>query len=151
MNRKGLPVLVVEDDDATREVLRMLLDDEGYEVLEARDGQEGIDVLRVRRGPLVVLVDWWMPRMDGLQMLGAAAQIAHCRRNRYVMLSATYDPRTLERRGLPTVLGVTLLRKPFLIEDVLNVVERQMAIALGGVEPAHGDDDQSAACTLPAS
>lgn len=131
---KDVPVLVVEDDDDTREVLRTLLAGEGYRVLEARDGREGLDLLRVTRGPLVVLLDWWMPRMDGLQMLGAAARLGR-RRNRhhrYVLISASFEPRELERRGLPALLGVQVLRKPFNIDDVLAEVERQAAGARAG-------------------
>ncbi|HEX6799766.1 MAG TPA: response regulator [Ktedonobacterales bacterium] len=125
MPARDVPVLVVEDDDDTREVLRLLLEDEGYRVLEARDGAEGLGALRASREPLVVIVDWWMPLMDGLQMLGAAARLAYGRHHRYVLLSATYDPRELRRRGLPALLDVTVMRKPFHVEELLAEVAYQ--------------------------
>lgn len=133
-------VLVVEDDDETREVLRRLLEGEGYRVRLARDGQAGLDVLRASRRPLVVLVDWWMPRLNGLQMLEAAARLVRGRRNRYVLLSATYDPRKVARLGPSARLHVSVLRKPFDIEDVLIEVERQAASIISGAEGDERDE-----------
>ncbi len=129
---RDVPVLIVEDDDDTRDVLRMLLSGEGYRVLEARDGREGLDLLRVTGEPLVVLLDWWMPRMDGLKMLGLAARRARDRRHRYVLISASYEPSELERRGLPALLALSVLRKPFDIDDVLAEVERQAEVLIHG-------------------
>lgn len=148
MRVRDVPVLIVEDDDDTRDVLRMLLVGEGYRVFEARDGREGLDLLRVTGEPLVVLLDWWMPRMDGLKMLGLAARRACDRRHRYVLISASYEPRELERRGLPALLALSVLRKPFDIEDVLAEVERQAASLIPGTagQPhGHGVDDVAAA------
>lgn len=127
MRVRDVPVLIVEDDDDTRDVLRMLLVGEGYRVFEAHDGREGLDLLRVTGEPLVVLLDWWMPRMDGLKMLGLAARRERERRHRYVLISASYEPRELERRGLSALLALSVLRKPFDIDDVLAEVERQAA------------------------
>lgn len=141
MPARDVPVLVVEDDDDTREVLRLLLEDDGYRVREARDGAEGLGALRASRESLVVVVDWWMPLMDGLQMLGAAAKLPHGRRHRYVLLSATYDPRELERRGLPALLDVTVMRKPFHVEDLLAEVAFQAARVVQWT--AHDDDDDA--------
>src|SRR5688500_5846076 len=43
--KKSAPILVVEDDAASRELVRQLLGSEGYEVVEARDGREGVGIL----------------------------------------------------------------------------------------------------------
>ncbi len=141
MRVRDVPVLIVEDDDDTRDVLRTLLGDEGYRVFEARDGREGLDLLRVSGDPLVVLLDWWMPRMDGLHMLGLAARRARDRRHRYVLISASYEPCELERRGLAALLSLSVLRKPFDIEDVLAEVERQAAALIcGSAGQERGED-----------
>lgn len=133
---RKVPVLVVDDDDDTREVLRRLLEGEGYRVLLARDGQAGLDALRASRRPLVVLLDWWMPHLNGLQLLEEAAHLARGRgrRHRYVLISATYDPQRIARGGLADVLSVSMLRKPFDIEDVLAEVERQAASMTRGAK-----------------
>ena len=65
--------LVVEDDAASREVLRRLLEGEGWIVLEARNGREALEHLRGEREggcPGIVLLDLMMPEMDGFEFLG---------------------------------------------------------------------------------
>jgi CheY-like chemotaxis protein len=59
--------LVVDDDRLTRELLSLLLQGEGYEVRKAADGQEALDQLQ--RGPVpdCIVLDLWMPRMNGRQ------------------------------------------------------------------------------------
>ncbi len=64
-------VLVIDDEEAIRKSLRMVLEYEGYECLEARAGPEGIESLR-RETPDAVLLDIKMPGMDGLEALQAA-------------------------------------------------------------------------------
>src|SRR3712207_3678891 len=64
-------VLIVDDHDDTRQVLRMLLKLDGREVHEARDGVEALAVLRnlLPRRPQVIILDVMMPKMDGVQTL----------------------------------------------------------------------------------
>src|SRR5215831_6967202 len=64
-------VLVVDDEPDIRKVLRALLEEEGYLVAEAVDGAAGIALLQASLHPLVVLVDYKMPRMNGAEMLEA--------------------------------------------------------------------------------
>jgi two-component system nitrogen regulation response regulator NtrX len=64
-------VLIIDDEEAIRKSLRMVLEYEGYELLEAGSGPEGLETLR-REGPDAVLLDIKMPAMDGLEVLQAA-------------------------------------------------------------------------------
>ena len=71
---RALRVLVVDDNPAMRRVLRGLLEDVGMEVAgEAADGLEGVARAELLR-PDVVLMDWRMPGLDGLE---ATAEIRH--------------------------------------------------------------------------
>ena len=69
----GAPVLLVEDKEGLRNVLRRTLEDEGYSVEECADGGEAVKRLS-RRGYLLVLTDLKLPGADGLQILKAARQ-----------------------------------------------------------------------------
>jgi DNA-binding response OmpR family regulator len=60
-------VLVVDDDDTVREVLRRYLTRDGHEVLEAADGITGLNLVRSHRPDLLVL-DLMLPGMDGLDV-----------------------------------------------------------------------------------
>ena len=62
-------ILVIDDESAIRDSLRMTLEYEGYEVLGAATGQEGL-ALAERDAPDLVLLDVKMPGMDGLEVLG---------------------------------------------------------------------------------
>lgn len=127
---RQIPVLVVEDDDATREALQYLLTDSGYEVMEATNGVSALERLRADPGPCVVLVDWWMPGMDGLRLLEAISDTPMlANRLSCVLMTAAYTPalydtpsvRQLVRQG-----RFRLLKKPFDIDAVLSLVEDAM-------------------------
>jgi phosphoserine phosphatase RsbU/P len=61
-------VLVAEDDPVSREILTSLLKKWGYQVIVAEDGQEAMEALRAEREPILALLDWMMPVMDGLEI-----------------------------------------------------------------------------------
>jgi signal transduction histidine kinase/CheY-like chemotaxis protein len=58
------PILLVEDDPVTRDMVRTMLEGEGWAVSEAKTGQEGIDQLKAQQ-PALILLDLMMPDMDG--------------------------------------------------------------------------------------
>jgi PAS domain S-box-containing protein len=63
-------VLIVDDDPATRDILRRTLEKEGWLVSEACNGRMGLERLRHSR-PVLILLDLMMPEMDGFEMLEA--------------------------------------------------------------------------------
>lgn len=67
------PILVVEDHPATRQFLALHLKKAGYVVSTATSGQEALEVLQENFHPLV-LTDWMMPEMDGLELCRALRQ-----------------------------------------------------------------------------
>ena len=71
MDGYGKRVLVAEDDDAVRTLICSILTDAGYNVYEACDGLEAIDSLKKRRYD-VLLTDYHMPKMDGVELLDLA-------------------------------------------------------------------------------
>jgi CheY-like chemotaxis protein len=67
-------ILVVEDDDFTRETMTMLLAIEGFTVTAAANGQEALDKLRAAAPPDLILLDLMMPVKDGWQFRREQAQ-----------------------------------------------------------------------------
>lgn len=61
-----MQILAVEDDPVARRVLRQALTKLGHEVVEAQDGEGGLDVM-ARDNVRVIVSDWIMPNMDGLE------------------------------------------------------------------------------------
>ena len=66
--RAGPAVLLVDDDERMREVVRLQLEREGYDVQEAASADEGLASIESRK-PELVLLDVMMPHVDGWEML----------------------------------------------------------------------------------
>jgi sigma-B regulation protein RsbU (phosphoserine phosphatase) len=61
-------VLVADDLDINRKLLRTLLAAEGYAVIEASNGIDAFNILQTATGPMVGLIDWEMPEMEGIEV-----------------------------------------------------------------------------------
>jgi len=60
-------VLVVDDDPDIRDVLRIILEAEKYEVIEAENGEDAVKIV-IQKAPDIVLLDYKMPKMDGREV-----------------------------------------------------------------------------------
>lgn len=64
-----MKVLLAEDIAVTRKLTRKILENKGYEVMEASDGQEAWEIFQREKEKInIVLIDWSMPRLNGLQL-----------------------------------------------------------------------------------
>jgi CheY-like chemotaxis protein len=61
-------VLVADDLDVNRKLLRTLLAADGYDVIEASNGTDALAILQGATGPVVGLIDWEMPEMEGIEV-----------------------------------------------------------------------------------
>ena len=112
------PVLVVDDDEAIREFVRVALGEEGYRVLVAPDGQVALDLLRADP-PGLILLDLWMPEMDGAGFLAVYRSLP-IPRAPVVIFAAAAD---VQAEALPAdVAG--FLAKPVELVDLLDLVAR---------------------------
>ncbi|MDH5563081.1 MAG: response regulator [Nitrospirota bacterium] len=67
-------ILVVDDESANRKLLRLILEDAGYDILEAEDGQEAINVLSSGETSIAVdliITDLNMPKVDGFEAIAS--------------------------------------------------------------------------------
>ncbi|MGK0288614.1 MAG: two-component system nitrogen regulation response regulator NtrX [bacterium] len=62
-------ILIVDDESSIRNLIKDILDDEGYETQVAKDGESAKQILRKNEDFNVVLLDIWMPGIDGMQVL----------------------------------------------------------------------------------
>lgn len=65
------PVLLIEDDDDTRETMQLLLELKGFDISTASNGREGLDLLERGLEPCIILLDWMMPVMSGREFMQA--------------------------------------------------------------------------------
>jgi PAS domain S-box-containing protein len=81
------PVLVVEDDPDTQEILRRLLEKEGCQVIAAENGRVALERLAESR-PMLILLDLMMPEMDGFQFIERVRQHENWRTIPIVVVTA---------------------------------------------------------------
>lgn len=65
----GYRILIADDEAEIRELLRLYLEKEGYEVLEAADGEEALLLLREQKDIAMLILDIMMPEKDGFHVL----------------------------------------------------------------------------------
>ena len=68
-----IPIVVVEDDEIVRMSLERSLKLYGFQVYLAKNGQVGLELIKEKQ-PALILLDWMMPEMDGLEVL---AELKH--------------------------------------------------------------------------
>ncbi|MFK8029079.1 MAG: ATP-binding protein [Gammaproteobacteria bacterium] len=68
-------VLLIDDDNDVRDSMFMLLDSLGLEVSTGLDGEKGIAILRAGARPSVIILDYWLPGMNGLEFLAQARSL----------------------------------------------------------------------------
>jgi CheY-like chemotaxis protein len=118
-------VLIVDDEPDIRETLRDLLTDEGYLPAEAENGQQALALIRASAEPLIVLLDYRMPRMSGDEVLRAvAADPELAARHAFVLVTANVLPAQPEFAELLASLSVPIVRKPFSLDGLMRAVEQ---------------------------
>lgn len=117
-----MKVLVVDDDAGVRFTLKGLLEDEGLEVTEAADGEAGLAAVE-RGGISLVLSDVRMPKLDGLGLLERIQKRPEPRPSVILITAHGNERLAVEaiKRG-----AYDYFKKPFELDDVLNVVRRAL-------------------------
>jgi CheY-like chemotaxis protein len=118
-------ILVVEDDAATREGLAFILGRAGYEAATAPDGREALALLGSGPLPALILLDMFMPGMDGWGFLDRLRLQAPARPVPIVIATAAA---ILTREWAIDHSCSGFLRKPFEADELLDEVRR----CLGG-------------------
>ena len=117
-------ILVVDDDESARFVLRGYLEDAGYDVDCAVNGRAALDHLREGKPPALILLDLGMPEMDGREFLERQGQDAAIAGIPVVLLSGSPD--LAESAAACKTAGY--FRKPFMYIHLLEAVRRVMSI-----------------------
>ncbi|HEY3081160.1 MAG TPA: response regulator transcription factor [Chloroflexota bacterium] len=111
-------VLVVEDDPYIREVIRCVIEDEGFPVVTAADGQAALALLHQHR-PVLAILDWMLPKGGGAAVLAGLRQI-YRDPPPVVVISAIEQAADKARQSG----AIAFIRKPFELEEVVAVALR---------------------------
>jgi UDP-3-O-acyl N-acetylglucosamine deacetylase len=139
--RSGDTILVVDDEAGIRHSVRGVLADEGFRVLEAEDGRDALQLID-RERPRLVILDIWMPEMDGIELL---RHIRDAHPAMPVIVISGHG--NIETAVTATKLGAfDFIEKPFSLDGLLHVVDRALesqpavaAAGVGGPAPSAGE------------
>lgn len=117
---KDISVLIVDDNDMTRETLRVILRHDGYNVVgEALDGDSALE-MATRLKPDIILLDVVMPKVSGIEALKSIRMVMH---DVFVlMVTANTDQEVVAEAVKSGISGYII--KPFNAKKVLDTVEK---------------------------
>ncbi|WP_277440125.1 response regulator [Streptomyces sp. SPB162] len=139
-------VLVVDDNKVIRQLIRVNLELEGFEVVTAADGAECLDIVH-RVQPDVITLDVVMPRLDGLRTAARLRSDARTRGIRIAIVSACTQLEV--ERGVAAGVDA-FLGKPFEPSDLVNMV-RLLALGGPGASGGEGAPTEGQAAAAPGS
>jgi len=121
-----MQALVIDDSRAVRRIIGNIMKELGYEVIEASHGLEGLAQLAAHGVQDIVLVDWNMPEMNGLEFIKAARLIPAYYDMPIMMVTTETE---MEKMAQAFVAGVNeYVMKPF---DKTILLEKLQLLGIG--------------------
>lgn len=118
--------LIIDDSRAMRRILRGIVEPLGFEVSEAGNGKQGLDQLNTLDDVELVLVDWNMPEMNGLEFVQAVRADSSRQDLKLVMVTTETEPAKMARAMMAGVDEFVM--KPF-TQDILIDKLRLIGVA----------------------
>jgi len=113
-------ILVIEDDEKILHLLRRILAFEGYEVYTATEGKSGLALARERK-PALVILDWMLPGMDGLEVGLRLRKMSNA-----PILMLTAKDRVEDRVEGLDAFADDYMVKPFAVGELLARIRAQL-------------------------
>src|SRR5512136_1024275 len=115
-------VLIIDDEKQILDSLSSILKDDGFQVFAAREGREGLNLFDTVK-PEIVLLDVWMPEIDGLQVLKMIKE-----RDTDAIVIVISGHGTISTAVEAVKMGAyDFLEKPLHVDKVLEVINRGLA------------------------
>jgi two-component system alkaline phosphatase synthesis response regulator PhoP len=120
----GSKILIVDDEETIRDLLRLTLEDDGFEIFEAKNGPEAVQKAKEIK-PDLVLLDVMMPGMLGYEVCEIIKNDPELNRAKVIFLSSRSNPSaelTAEMKGADHYLT-----KPFKPKDLKEKVKQALS------------------------
>ena len=119
-------VMIVDDSNFQRGILRRIVIEAGHEVLEANDGSDALDMLK-EHDPDIILSDLIMSDMGGLSLLENLRE----KNSDIPVIIITADTQDSTRRKCLELGAKTVLLKPVTADDLRGTIEETLSIKEG--------------------
>ena len=116
-------VLVVEDNEKNRKLVRDVLQFHGYEILETDNAEEGIKLARERQ-PALILMDFHLPGMNGIEALSRLR--AEPATKGIPVIAVTASAMTEDRKRIVAAGFDSLQTKPIHVKEFVQVVRETL-------------------------
>jgi CheY-like chemotaxis protein len=125
----GPLILIVEDNEKNRKLLRDVLQFKGYATVETETGEEGIEVARAQK-PALILMDIQLPGIDGITALARLRALPETRD--IPVMAVTASVMTHDRQKLLAAGFDAYQSKPFKMKEFLEAIREMLARSPGG-------------------
>ncbi|MBI4067654.1 response regulator [Candidatus Gottesmanbacteria bacterium] len=115
-------ILIIDDDLEILEVIKIVLEEKGYEVTTLSDGNSLTQKLQLNI-PDLILLDIWMSGIDGPEIAKSLKSDEKTKKIPIIMISANNEGARLAKE----VQAEEFLAKPFDIDDLLNIVNKYLS------------------------
>ena len=116
-----MQALIIDDSRAMRRILRQIIDPLGFEILEAGNGLEGLQTLIGNSDIELILVDWNMPVMNGIDFVKKVRENPDYSNTKLIMVTTETEPAKMARAMMSGV--DEFLMKPFTPEMLLGKLQ----------------------------
>jgi len=121
-----IKILVAEDEEQLRELLQIVLEDEGYQVDAAKDGQVASELM-MKKTYDVLLTDLYMPKVNGIELIQSTKKNFPKTKNILVSgggkeLVAKHGEKSISFNG--EIISIDMfLKKPCELDDILEAIK----------------------------
>ncbi|BAQ66123.1 response regulator [Geminocystis sp. NIES-3709] len=119
-------IMIVDDDETTRKMMRRLLEKEGWQVVEAQDGEDGLNKIKINI-PKLILLDLMMPKIDGFQFVSLLRQNPDWAKIPVIIISAK-DISEKERQQLNSYVEDIIKKGAYdrqsLLKEIHHLIEQ---------------------------
>ena len=116
--KSGSTILVVEDEEMYRLVLKRVLENKGYIVLDAANGAEGIEILRTLKVDLAI-VDLEMPVMNGMEFTKWVKEV----KPDFPLIIVTAHAADFSPEEILAANVEAFIQKPFVVDELIKIIE----------------------------
>ena len=122
--QKTITILVIDDDITIRTLLQSTLTNKGFKVISAESGRKGLELAKTQNDIDIILLDWMMPEMDGIEVLTELKRNGDTEDIPVIMLTSKEKAGDIELANSKGVVDYII--KPFKLFEVSEMVQKHL-------------------------